>query len=115
MVAIKVGRTTAGAAAAASHTATLAGSDAVFDALFRQCGVYRAQSIEEFLDIGLAAAIGRAPRNGSLGLVTVSGGVGVLMADAAMDLGLDVTPLPEATQARVREILPYAGRETRST
>ena len=55
VVAIKVGRTTAGAAAAASHTATLAGSDAVFDALFRQCGVYRAQSIEEFLDIGLAA------------------------------------------------------------
>jgi acyl-CoA synthetase (NDP forming) len=109
VVAIKVGRTTAGAAAAASHTATLAGSDAVFDALFRQCGVYRAQSIEEFLDIGLAAAVGRAPHNASLGLVTVSGGVGVLMADAATDLGLEVTPLPEATQARVREILPYAG------
>lgn len=109
VVAIKVGRTTAGAAAAASHTATLAGSDAVFDALFRQCGVYRAHSIEEFLDIGQASATGRAPGNASLGLVTVSGGVGVLMADAATDLGLEVTPLPEATQARVREILPYAG------
>ncbi|MBV9568558.1 MAG: acetate--CoA ligase family protein, partial [Hyphomicrobiales bacterium] len=109
VVAIKVGRTASGAAAAASHTATLAGSDAVFDALFRQCGVYRAQSIEEFLDIGLACAIGKPPRNSSLGLVTVSGGVGVLMADAATDLGLDVTPLAEATQARVREILPYAG------
>ncbi|MBW0005364.1 MAG: acetate--CoA ligase family protein [Hyphomicrobiales bacterium] len=109
VVAIKVGRTNAGAAAAASHTATLAGSDAVFDALFRQYGVYRAETIEEFLDIGLAAALGKAPRNEKLGLVTVSGGVGVLMADAATDLGLDVTALPEATQARVREILPYAG------
>jgi acyl-CoA synthetase (NDP forming) len=109
VVAIKVGRTTAGAAAAASHTATLAGSDAVFDALFRQHGVYRAQTVEEFLDIGVAAALGRGPGNASLGLVTVSGGVGVLMADAATDLGLEVTPLPEATQTRVREILPYAG------
>ncbi|MBV8766778.1 MAG: acetate--CoA ligase family protein, partial [Hyphomicrobiales bacterium] len=109
VVAIKVGRTKAGAAAAASHTATLAGSDVVFDALFRQYGVYRAETIEEFLDIGLAAALGKAPRNEKLGLVTVSGGVGVLMADAATDLGLDVAALPEATQARVREILPYAG------
>ena len=109
VVAMKVGRTKAGAAAAASHTATLAGSDVVFDALFRQYGVYRAETIEEFLDIGLAAALGKAPRNEKLGLVTVSGGVGVLMADAATDLGLDVAALPEATQARVREILPYAG------
>ncbi|MBV8183343.1 MAG: CoA-binding protein, partial [Hyphomicrobiales bacterium] len=109
VVAIKVGRTNAGAAAAASHTATLAGSDAVFGALFRQYGVYRAETIEEFLDIGLAAALGKAPRNEKLGLVTVSGGVGVLMADAATDFALDVTALPEATQARVREILPYAG------
>ena len=109
VVAIKVGRTAPGAAAAASHTATLAGSDAVFDAVFRQHGVYRAHSIEEFLDVGVACALGQSPRNASLGLVTVSGGVGVLMADAATDLGLDVTALPEATQARVREILPYAG------
>jgi acyl-CoA synthetase (NDP forming) len=109
VVAIKVGRTTPGAAAAASHTAALAGSDAVFDAVFRQHGVYRAHSIEEFLDVGVACALGRSPQNASLGLVTVSGGVGVLMADAATDLGLDVTPLSEATQTRVREILPYAG------
>ena len=109
VIAIKVGRTASGAAAVASHTATLAGSDAVFDALFRQYGVYRAQTIEEFLDVGLACAVGKPPRNASLGLVTVSGGVGVLMADAATNLGLEVTPLPEATQARVRKILPYAG------
>ncbi|MBV9136023.1 MAG: acetate--CoA ligase family protein [Hyphomicrobiales bacterium] len=109
VVAIKVGRTASGAAAAASHTATLAGSDPVFDAVFRQYGVYRAQTIEEFLDVGVACALGKPPLNSSLGLVTVSGGVGVLMADAATDLGLEVTPLSEATQARVREILPYAG------
>ena len=82
VVAIKLGRTAVGSAAAASHTAALAGSDAVADAVLRQFGAYRAQSIEEFFDIACAAAVAGMPRNGRTGIVTVSGGVGVLLAES---------------------------------
>ena len=109
VVAIKLGRTDVGAEAAASHTAALAGADAVYDALFRQYGVYRAHSIEEFFDIAGACAIGQMPKNARTGLVTVSGGVGVLMADEAAARGLDVAPMPDAAQAKIKEMVPFAG------
>src|SRR5262249_26299692 len=83
VICLKPGSTEAGAAAIASHTAALAGSDAVFDAVLRQMGAYRAQSLEEFFDIAAACAVGVLPRNDRVGLVTVSGGIGVLIADAA--------------------------------
>jgi acyl-CoA synthetase (NDP forming) len=108
VVAIKLGRTEAGAAAAASHTAALAGTDAVWDAVLRQYGVYRATSIEEFLEIGIACATAQRPVNDRIGLVTVSGGVGVLMADAAADYGLDVSPMPQAAQDKIKKLVPFA-------
>ena len=108
VVAIKLGRTEAGAAAAASHTAALAGADAVWDAVLRQYGVYRATSIEEFLEIGMACATAKRPANDRVGLVTVSGGVGVLMADAAADYRLDVSPMPQAAQDKIKKLVPFA-------
>jgi len=108
VIAIKLGRTEAGAAAAASHTAALAGADTVWDAVLRQYGVYRATSIEEFLDVGMACATAQRPANDRIGLVTVSGGVGVLMADAAADHGLDVTPMPQAPQDKIKKLVPFA-------
>jgi acetate---CoA ligase (ADP-forming) len=108
VVAIKLGRTEVGAAAAQSHTAALAGADAVYDAVFRQFGVYRAKSIEEFLEIGLACAVAQRPANDRVGLVTVSGGVGVLMADAAADYGLDVSAMPQAPQDKIKQLVPFA-------
>ena len=108
VVVIKLGRTQAGAAAAQSHTAALAGADAIYDALFRQYGAYRAHSIEEFFDIGAAAAVGALPRNDRVGIVTVSGGVGVLMADEAAARGLDVAAVPEATQAKIKDVVAFA-------
>src|SRR5262249_39091958 len=108
VVAIKLGRTEAGAAAAASHTAALAGADTIWDAVLRQYGVYRATSIEEFMDIGMACATARRPANDRVGLVTVSGGVGVLMADAAADYGLDVSPMPQAAQDKIKKLVPFA-------
>lgn len=108
VVAVKVGRTGLGAAAAASHTASLAGDDAVYDALFRQYGVWRAHGIEEFFSIGYALSVGRLPPNDKLGLLTVSGGVGALMADDAADAGLDVAPMPEAAQRWLTERVPFA-------
>jgi acetate---CoA ligase (ADP-forming) len=108
VMAMKLGRTELGAAAAQSHTGALAGSDAVFDGVFRQFGVHRAHSIEEFLDLGHACAVAPLPMNDRVALVTVSGGVGVLMADAAAQSGLDVAELPLAAQAKIKRLVPFA-------
>ena len=105
---MKVGRSEIGAAAAASHTAALAGSDAIYDAVFRQHGAYRADSTEAMLDVAYACTAGIYPKGRRIGLVTISGGVGVQMADTASELGLDVAAMPEAAQARLKEMLPYA-------
>ena len=105
---MKVGRSAVGAAAAASHTAALAGSDAVYDAVFRQYGVHRARTTEEMLDVAYACTAGVFPKGRRIGLVTISGGVGVQMADDATDLGLEVAPMPDPAQARLKAILPYA-------
>lgn len=108
VVITKVGRTEIGAQAAASHTAALAGEDAVFDAVFRQYGVYRAHSIEEFFDIGYAVSVAGLPKGNELGVFTVSGGAGVLIADAADDVGLSLPALADEGQRRIRELVPFA-------
>jgi acetate---CoA ligase (ADP-forming) len=109
VICLKVGRTEAGMAAVASHTAALAGSDAIFDALFRQHGVHRASTLEEFLDIAYAAAeVPELPRSRSIGIVSGSGGIGVLMADSATAYGLDVAPAPPHLQERIRAMVPFA-------
>ncbi len=108
VVMLKVGRSAAGGKAAASHTATLAGSDAVFEAVCRQYGVHRARTTEELLDIGYLCERGKFPQGRSLGIITVSGGVGVQMCDAAEDHGLQVPPVPEATQKKLKALLPFA-------
>lgn len=109
MIVMKVGTSDAGAAAMASHTASLAGSDAVFDAVAQHYGVYRAKSIDELMDVAYAASRGRLPGNGRLGVVTVSGGVGILMADVAAEVGMDLPPLPDETQEALRALVPFAG------
>jgi acyl-CoA synthetase (NDP forming) len=108
VICLKPGSTAEGAAAVASHTAALAGADAVFDAMLRQMGAYRAQSLEEFFDIAAACVTGLPPRNDRVGLVTVSGGIGVLMADAAVRAGLEVSAMPEPAQARIRSLVSFA-------
>lgn len=109
LVVLKVGTSEAGAAAMASHTASLAGSDEIFDAVARQYGVYRARSIDELMDVAYACSQGRIPDSDGLGLVTVSGGVGVLMADAADEAELALPELPESAQQALRELVPFAG------
>lgn len=108
VIVVKLGRSEAGAKAAASHTASLAGSDQVFDAVLRQHNVYRAYSLEEVMDVAYACSLGRYPVNDEVGLITVSGGVGILMADQAEELGLRVTEMPAASQAAIKELLPFA-------
>ena len=106
---MKVGRTELGAAAASTHTGSLAGNDAVFDAVFLECGAYRPHSIEEMLDIAYYCTVtGRLPSNNALGIITGSGGIGVLMADHAGDLNLTMPALPPEGVAAAQALLPFA-------
>ena len=104
----KVGVTDVGAQAVQSHTASLAGADPVYEAAFRQFGAYRARDTDEMLDVAYAASFGVFPESPRVALVSISGGVGVQMADAAVGFGLDVAPLSESAQQRLKAALPYA-------
>ncbi len=98
VVAFKIGRSEAGAAAAVSHTGAMAGADRMYDALFRQTGVIRAQSFSDLLDIPVALATGRKLRGNRVAILTSTGGAGTLVSD---DLGLHGfdTPAPDAATA----------------
>lgn len=108
VIVTKVGSSVAGAHAATSHTDSLAGEDRVFDGILRQYGAVRATSTEEQVDIAYAAARGIFPAGPRLGIVTGSGGVGIMMCDAAERFGLDVPPLPQSAQAEIVAMLPFA-------
>lgn len=88
-------------AEATSHTASLAGSDAAFDAALRSYRVERVDTTDRFLDLTYAVSRARLPRGNRLGIVTISGGAGVLMTDAAAAEGLEVPPLGIAAQRRL--------------
>ncbi len=105
---MKVGSTDIGAAAAAAHTGTLAGSDVVYDAVLRECGAYRARSVEEMLDVAVVCSRRDGLLKPSLGIVTVSGGIGILTADAAIDAGLEMPPLAPDRLAAVMKAVPFA-------
>lgn len=109
VVLMKVGTSEVGSAAAASHTASLTGSDAVFDAVLRKYDVYRAKTYDEMFDVAYACTAKKFPTKRDLGVITVSGGVGVIMADAAHEKGFELPPLPESTQKRMKEMVPFAG------
>ena len=109
VIALKVGRSAAGARAAASHTGALAGEAAVYDAVLSQHGAYRADSMEEVVDIAYACVQGRYLVSRKIGVVTLSGGVGVQIADAADAHGLELPAMPDEAQRRIKEMIPFAG------
>lgn len=107
VVVMKVGRSDAGTAAARSHTASLAGDDAVFAAAMERAGSVRAETTETFLDtLYVLARTGPLPGD-ALGILTVSGGAGVLMADAAAANGLRLPALPGAATTAFHERNPH--------
>lgn len=107
IVMMKVGRSRLGGVAAQSHTASIAGDDAVTQAVLDEFGVVRARTTEELLDIAYAATRRIYPARNTLGVLTVSGGAGVLISDAAEAAGLAMPPMPEAAQARLRALVPF--------
>jgi acyl-CoA synthetase (NDP forming) len=104
---IKVGRSALGASAARSHTASIAGDDAVTDVALRDAGAFRARNTEELLDVAEAATRRIYPAANTLGVVTISGGAGVLISDAAETLGLPMPPMPAEAQARLKALVPF--------
>ena len=106
IVVVKIGRTKAGAKAAKSHTAAIAGSDIVHDAMFKQAGVIRVDEVEELFDVAAALLRQPLPRGRKVGILTSGGGFGCVIADACERLGLDIAPLSPITVERLNAILP---------
>jgi acyl-CoA synthetase (NDP forming) len=103
----KVGRSELGGKAAKSHTASIAGDDAVTEAVMAEFGVVRARNSEEMLDIAHTATRKIYPARNTLGVITVSGGAGVLMSDVADAVGLPMPEMPAETQKMLRDLVPF--------
>ncbi len=114
VVILKGGRTGAGARAAASHTGSLAGSLQVFDALCRQMGALRVESMEELADLAVAFRYLTPPAGRGVAVVGAGGGTSVLAADMIDAAGLEVPPLPETVQEELRRFTPVAGTSIRN-
>jgi acetate---CoA ligase (ADP-forming) len=106
VIAVKAGRTAAGARAASSHTGALAGLDTATDALLGQCGVIRVDTVEELFDLAMAFGRLPVPAGNRVAVVTNAGGPGIIITDACESLGLTVPELSPETQARLRVNLP---------
>src|SRR5437764_7154984 len=105
VLALKSGSTEAGARAAGSHTAALAGSEAAVEALFRQAGVLRARTLEELVDVAALLSSQPLPRGRHVGVVTNAGGLGILCADVCAASGLDLPQLSDDTRAALAAVL----------
>jgi len=108
ILAIKGGRTAAGAAAAQSHTGALAASDVVCNAVFEQAGIIRAHSLEEMFNSAQLLAYQPLPRGPRLAIVTNAGGPGVMATDAAIERGLELAAFSSDTTAKLKKSLPAA-------
>lgn len=106
IVAVKAGRTAAGALAASSHTAALASSDRAADALFAQTGIIRVDKLADFFSVARLLASQPIPRGRRLGILTNGGGPGIIAVDAAIATGLEVPELSDETRSRLRAVLP---------
>lgn len=108
IVAVKAGRSSAGARAASSHTGALASSDVIVGELFRHAGIIRTDTLEELFDVASLLAVQPLPRGRRVAIVTNAGGPGILAADACEANGLELAPLTDEVMARLRTLLPAA-------
>jgi len=107
IVIMKAGRTDAGVRAAQSHTASLAGSDIVLDAAFKQAGVIRVEEISELVDVAVALLGQPLPRGRRVGVLTMGGGMAVMAADAVRREGLEMPAFSPATMEKLNSIMSH--------
>ena len=113
IVVVKSGRSAAGARATSSHTgALIAASDVTVDALFRQAGVIRTDTLEELFDVASLLVNQPLPRGNRVGIITNAGGPAILCADACEARGLEVPVLSEASQTKLHAFLPAGASAT---
>jgi acetyl coenzyme A synthetase (ADP forming)-like protein len=106
ILALKAGTTSAGARAASSHTAALAGAEVAVDALFQQAGVLRARTLEELVDAATFFSAQPLPAGRRVAVVTNAGGLGILCADACEAAGLTLPELAAQTREALASVLP---------
>lgn len=106
VVIYKTGNSPVGSLAASSHTGRLAGEDKVFDAAFKQCGLFRVQDVEEMGDLNKAFCTFNGIEGNRVGVVSTSGGAGVMAADACARYGLEIAPLSQSTYEQLDGLFP---------
>ena len=106
ILAVKSGRSEAGARAASSHTGSIVGRDVAVEALLDQSGVLRVSTMAELFTLATAFSLQPVPKGNRVGIVTNAGGPGILATDACISQGLELPDLAPATKARLRKILP---------
>ncbi len=109
IVMLKIGRSEGGRASALAHTGSMVGSDDVIDSVLRKLGVTRVSTVEELHETTAIFHAKKLPRGRRVAVVSVSGGAGGLLADLAQEHGVELPPLPEATAAALREVVPEYG------
>ncbi|MHA1917001.1 MAG: acetate--CoA ligase family protein [Candidatus Ranarchaeia archaeon] len=103
---LKGGKSEAGKRAASSHTGSLAGSDEIYSAAFKQSGILRMQNIQELFDVSKALSMQPPAKGDRILILTDAGGAGVLSTDSCQELGLKVPELSETIQAKLRKEFP---------
>jgi len=106
ILAVKSGRTLAGARAATSHTGSMANQDVATDAILEQCGILRADTIDELFDYAVALSGQPLPENNRVAILTNAGGPGIMATDACVSLGMELAGFEEKTLDTLRRILP---------
>ena len=106
IAALKAGKSSAGARAAASHTGAMAGEDAVYDAAFKRAGIVRVDTIEELFDSAELMAKQPRPPGQGLAIITNAGGPGVIATDALAGYGIEAIDLNPEIMKKLDEILP---------
>jgi acetyl coenzyme A synthetase (ADP forming)-like protein len=108
IIAIKSGTTSAGSKAVSSHTGTLAGSEAAYDAAFKQCGIIRAGSVQDLFDYAQAFARQPLLEGNAIAVITNAGGPGIMASDAIEHAGLRLAALTPETKQNLQALLPAA-------
>lgn len=111
VIMLKSGSSIIGAQAAQSHTAALAGDDAVIDAILRDLGVIRVTSTQDALDIAMAATRKIFPVSSAMGVLTLSGGAGIIIADEAERYGVSLPEMPEDARSRMQQRLAFSSTQ----
>jgi len=109
VVVLKAGRTAMGARAASSHTGALAGNDRIYEDVFRQSGVIRANTLRDMLEFARAIPKLPTPKGENVLIITGAGGSGVLLSDACVANGLNLMPMPPDLDAAFRKFIPPFG------